>query len=93
VQGIGAWYFNAQVIQSLFVQFVCIQRVMPPVPGEATQRKTCLKGRDLEKAAVAQTPLGRTGQVTDIAPIAVFLASDDSQLLTGEQLLASGGFR
>ena len=50
-------------------------------------------GSDLEKAAVAQTPLGRTGQVTDIAPIAVFLASDDSQWLTGEQLLASGGFR
>ena len=50
-------------------------------------------GSDLEKAAVAQTPLSRTGQVTDIAPIAVFLASDDSQWLTGEQLLASGGFR
>lgn len=50
-------------------------------------------GSDLEKALVAQTPLGRTGQVTDIAPIAVFLASDDSQWLTGEQLLASGGFR
>jgi len=50
-------------------------------------------GSDLEKAAVAQTPLGRTGQVTDIAAIAVFLASDDSQRLTGEQLLASGGFR
>jgi len=50
-------------------------------------------GSDLEKALVAQTPLGRTGQVTDIAQIAVFLASDDSQWLTGEQLLASGGFR
>ena len=50
-------------------------------------------GSDLEKAAVTQTPLGRTGRVTDIAPVAVFLASDDSQWLTGEQLLASGGFR
>ncbi len=29
----------------------------------------------------------------DIAPIAVFLASDDSGWLTGEQLLASGGLR
>jgi 3-oxoacyl-[acyl-carrier protein] reductase len=50
-------------------------------------------GSNLEKAVVAQTPLGRTGQVNDIAPITVFLASDDSQWLTGEQLLASGGFR
>ena len=34
MQGTGVWYFNAQVISSLFVQFVRIQRVMPPVPGE-----------------------------------------------------------
>src|SRR5712675_596768 len=35
-------------------------------------------GSDLEKGTVAQTPLGRIGQVGDIATIAVFLASDDS---------------
>lgn len=50
-------------------------------------------GSDLEKGFVAGTPLGRTGQVGDIAPIAVFLASDDSRWLTGEQLLATGGYR
>jgi len=50
-------------------------------------------GSDFEKGVVAQTPLGRTGQPTDIAPVAVFLASDDSAWLTGEQLLASGGLR
>ncbi len=50
-------------------------------------------GSDLEKSLVAQTPLGRSGQVGDIAPIAVFLASDDSAWLTGEQLLATGGIR
>jgi len=50
-------------------------------------------GSDFEKGIVAQTPLGRTGQPTDIAPVAVFLASDDSAWLTGEQLLASGGLR
>jgi len=50
-------------------------------------------GSDFEKGAVAQTPLGRTGQPADIGAIAVFLASDDSRWLTGEQLLASGGMR
>jgi 3-oxoacyl-[acyl-carrier protein] reductase len=50
-------------------------------------------GSDLEKALIAQAPLGRTGKVSDIAPIAVFLASDDSGWLTGEQLLATGGIR
>jgi 3-oxoacyl-[acyl-carrier protein] reductase len=48
-------------------------------------------GSDFEKALVAQTPLGRTGQPRDIADIAVFLASDDSRWLTGELQFASGG--
>jgi 3-oxoacyl-[acyl-carrier protein] reductase len=50
-------------------------------------------GSDFEKNLVAQTPLGRSGQPSDIASIAVFLASDDSAWLTGEQLLATGGIR
>ncbi len=50
-------------------------------------------GSDFEKAFIAQAPLGRTGQVGDIAPIAVFLASDESAWLTGELLLATGGIR
>ena len=50
-------------------------------------------GSDFEKDAVAQTPLGRRGQPKDIASIAVFLASDDSAWLTGEQIFAGGGFR
>jgi NAD(P)-dependent dehydrogenase (short-subunit alcohol dehydrogenase family) len=44
-------------------------------------------------AAIAQTPLGRIGHPGDIASIAVFLASEDSAWLTGEQLLATGGLR
>lgn len=50
-------------------------------------------GSDFEKQMVAQTPLGRFGQPADIAPIAVFLASEDSGWLTGEILIASGGRR
>jgi 3-oxoacyl-[acyl-carrier protein] reductase len=50
-----------------------------------------LIGSDFEKAALAQTPLGRIGQPSDIAPVAVFLASDDSAWLTGELQYASGG--
>jgi 3-oxoacyl-[acyl-carrier protein] reductase len=50
-------------------------------------------GGDFEADLVKQTPLGRTGQPQDIASIAVFLASDDSNWLTGELLLAGGGLR
>jgi 3-oxoacyl-[acyl-carrier protein] reductase len=43
-------------------------------------------------AALAEkTPLGRLGRVTDIAPLAVFLASDESAWITGEVIRAAGG--
>ena len=50
-------------------------------------------GSEFQKQLEAQTPLGRIAQPNDIAPIAVFLASEDSGWLTGETLLASGGLR
>ncbi len=50
-------------------------------------------GSDFQKQMVAQTPLGRFGQPEDIAPVAVFLASEASGWLTGEVLRASGGLR
>jgi 3-oxoacyl-[acyl-carrier protein] reductase len=50
-------------------------------------------GTDFQKHLVSQTPLGRFGQTSDIAPIAVFLASDAAQWLTGETIIASGGMR
>jgi len=50
-------------------------------------------GSDFQKQMIAQTPLGRFGQPDDIAPVAVFLASDDSGWLTGEVLKASGGLK
>jgi len=42
---------------------------------------------------IAGTPLGRFGEPEDIAPVAVFLASDDSHWVTGESLRAAGGVR
>ncbi len=48
-------------------------------------------GSDFETGTVARTPLGRTGQPNDIASIASFLASNESNWMTGERLVASGG--
>ena len=50
-------------------------------------------GSDFETGAVAQTPLGRIGQVDDIASVATFLASSDSKWITGELVRAGGGLR
>jgi 3-oxoacyl-[acyl-carrier protein] reductase len=48
---------------------------------------------DFRKQIESQTPLGRIGQPQDIAPLAVFLASNDSACITGESFYVSGGLR
>ena len=50
-------------------------------------------GSDFHNSAVASTPLGRTGQPSDIATAAVFLASDDAGWITGQLINAAGGAR
>ena len=49
-------------------------------------------GSDLHKQIVAATALGRFGQPSDIAGVAVFLASEESGWMTGERLTVSGGY-
>ena len=48
---------------------------------------------DFRKQVEAQTPLGRIGQPEDVAPAAVFLASQDAGWITGETLVIAGGLR
>jgi 3-oxoacyl-[acyl-carrier protein] reductase len=48
---------------------------------------------DMRKMFESMTPLGRVGETDDIAPAAVFFASDDSKWITGETLLIAGGLR
>jgi 3-oxoacyl-[acyl-carrier protein] reductase len=48
---------------------------------------------ELGAKLIAGTPLGRFGEPEDIAPVAVFLASEDSHWVTGESLRAAGGVR
>jgi len=48
---------------------------------------------DMRNKFESMTPLGRVGQTDDIAPAAVFFASDDSKWITGETLVIAGGLR
>lgn len=48
---------------------------------------------ELGEKLIAGTPLGRFGEPEDIAPLALFLASDDAHWVTGESIRASGGVR
>jgi 3-oxoacyl-[acyl-carrier protein] reductase len=69
-------------------------RVNTLSPGlVATEGTQSYIGTDFEKDLLSRTPLCRIGQPADIASIAVFLASDDSAWVSGEQIIASGGLR
>ena len=70
-----------------------VNALNPGIVETEGSRSAGFIGSDFEKNTTEQAPLGRTGQPDDIADIAVFLASNDSRWLTGEQLLAGGGLR
>jgi 3alpha(or 20beta)-hydroxysteroid dehydrogenase len=42
-------------------------------------------------AALAEIPLGRIGTPDDVAPLVVFLVSDDSAYINGAELVVDGG--
>lgn len=63
-----------------------------PVETEGFQ-SAGFSGSDFEKQAIAQTPLGRVAQPADVASVAVFLASSDSDWITGETIRVTGGLR
>ncbi len=48
---------------------------------------------EFRKVVEAHTPLGRIGQVDDIALAVAFFASDDAKWVTGETLYIAGGYR
>lgn len=71
-------------------------RVNALAPGSTETegvRETGVIGNEGGEFLVAGTPLGRWGQPEDIAPAAVFLASDDARWITGELMYVSGGQR
>jgi len=69
-------------------------RVNAILPGHTNTPATAgnFDGEFGEKL-LAGTPLGRFGEPADIAPLAVFLASEDAHWITGESIRASGGVR
>ena len=63
-------------------------------PGTWTRRGQDYAARDPEgfARAMAARPIGRLGDPeTDIAPVALFLATDDSRFVTGHVLYVDGG--
>ena len=60
-------------------------------PGFIQTPMTDILPEDVIKGMLDATPLGRLGQVEDIANAVLFLASDESSFITGEVLSIAGG--
>jgi NAD(P)-dependent dehydrogenase (short-subunit alcohol dehydrogenase family) len=69
-------------------------RVNAIAPGNirTPMNEELLKAEEWERMYLEGTPYGRIGVVEDVAPLAVFLASDAARYIHGESILVDGGW-
>jgi NAD(P)-dependent dehydrogenase (short-subunit alcohol dehydrogenase family) len=69
-------------------------RVNAIAPGNirTAMNEELLKSKEYEQMYLDGTPYGRVGVVEDVAPLAVFLASDAARYIHGESILVDGGW-
>jgi 3alpha(or 20beta)-hydroxysteroid dehydrogenase len=60
-------------------------------PGYIETPMTASASGAFREANIAETPLGRTGSVDDVAPLVLFLLSDESRFITGAEIPVDGG--
>lgn len=54
-------------------------------------KKAVLGNREAERKILSRTPMGRMGEPSEVASVAVFLASDEASYLTGQTIYPDGG--
>ncbi|MGP1310467.1 MAG: SDR family NAD(P)-dependent oxidoreductase [Phycisphaerales bacterium] len=82
---------TASLAKELGPRGIRVNAVNPGLIDTEGVRSAGIHDSDMRDWVEATAPLGRIGQVGDIAPAVVFLASDDAKYITGEALRASGG--
>jgi len=63
-----------------------------PWAVKTRMNEALLSDPEFTKTALANTPLGRFGETDDIIGIALFLASDAASWITGQTIVADGGY-
>ncbi|MEV4865385.1 SDR family NAD(P)-dependent oxidoreductase [Streptomyces ossamyceticus] len=66
-------------------------RVNTVLPGYIETEMTAQATQAFRDATLKETPLGRSGTVEDIAPLVVFLLSEESSFISGAEIAVDGG--
>lgn len=95
-----AHYCSAKAGVCMFTEVAALEtgphgiRVNAIAPGivetPLTRRSNLLRGQ-IRDEYLERTPLGRIGQIRDVADVAVFLTSNASRWITGETIATDGG--
>jgi 2-keto-3-deoxy-L-fuconate dehydrogenase len=83
------------VTQGIRCNAICPGTVESPSLGDRIAAQAQASGQSVEQvkaAFVARQPVGRLGKVTEIAALAVYLASDESSFTTGTAQIIDGGW-
>jgi glucose 1-dehydrogenase len=54
-------------------------------------RSSVLQNEEATRMVLSRTPIGRFGEVEEVASVALFLASDDASYMTGQTIYPDGG--
>ncbi len=68
-----------------------VNAIGPGTIATELAKNAVLGNEESRRRVMGRTPLGRLGEVEEIASVAVFLASDDSSYITGQTIYPDGG--
>jgi 2-keto-3-deoxy-L-fuconate dehydrogenase len=84
---------NAALLHGLVEATGCRAQVLDATDGAAiATMATMATTEQVEAAFIARQPMGRLGRVSEIAALAVYLASDESAFTTGTAQVIDGGW-
>lgn len=77
-------------VNSILSGFMNTDRVVEL--NEATARREDVPVREIERRVLGQIPTGRIGEPSELAALAVFLASERAAYITGQSIAVDGGW-